>query len=455
MIYLVCLLISIVLYFHAPTSMSRPFMTTCVLLALAQTVWFVYATNKVGQYRLGKILFRHSVVFVGIFLIVFYQYDIDYILGLTDNFNPFIWYDTKVVCKCLTISNMALSALFCGYRLYQNYEKKVPYKPLQAYRNEDKRILSYIIAFSLLVYIIMVPKEYLAYGYIEHRQQGAFAAIIHILAAAFIAAFAIYSYGYRHSENFIKGKWKKYFVFPIAMSCIYAVVVLLTGRRTEVVRLMSLLLIVYCYILGFKVKNRRIIIAGIAGIVLLAGMALLREGTTDSLSASAQSIAKESSISPFTQELASSVGTLHLAVSNFPSRFDYVPAAFFIRFFTIIPGANSLLGSFFPREIESEYLFTEIAGTSWGVGSSITADLYISFGPIGIIIFFILLGYFLRYLEIGTFCKDSGPYFLVLSFCCYSQFAYACRGAAFYLFNGFLYAAFFLFLVYRKRKKVL
>ncbi len=158
------------------------------------------------------------------------------------------------------------------------------------------------------------------------------------------------------------------------------------------------------------------------------------------------------SISPATYELANSVNTLHVAVANYPSHFNYnLGSSFFPGFSVLVPGLTKLLSFLSFNFSGSEDIVTKlyfggyVPSWGWGLGSSAVADAYISFGPIGVTLIFILLGYFFKILEIGTFCRKPSPYFLVLSICCYSQIFPFCRGPFFLLFLSLSYS---LLLIY-------
>lgn len=446
-LYLVLLLVSAGCYLNAPKTMDPSFMALCVIQAITQIVLFFLYNKKHDKYHLNKIHLRHSVAFVFFFFVVFYQSDIDYILGFIDITESYTWYDTSVVCRCLALSNIALSCLMIGYRLHQSREtKKYRNTFVSEYTINNKFLLSIIIAVALIIYIIYVPKEYLAGGY-SKVEQGSIGLIIHILTAAYIATFAAYSYDSRNTIKF------RDFLIPLILVGIYIFIILISGRRTEAIMVASLLLISYCYLLREKANNKLLLILGVFGVLVFSGVALIRSGEATSLADSTSSLSKSSSIMPFTKELANSVNTLHLAASHFPNQYDYtMGTSFVLRFLYLIPGSNTILGNLLADVPQSETLITQIADTSWGMGTSIIADLYIAFGPVGVALFFVLFGAFLRYLEIGTFVKNSSPWFLALSFTCFAQFAFTCRGAVANLFNGFPYALIFLLIVCRPQK---
>ena len=97
--YLTFLLSSILLYVYAPSSMDKEYMFIEVVLSLFFTINFFIKTRK--NSRMGA--FSHSHIFIVIFLIVFYQYYIDYILGFIDTSEKRTWINTSIVAKSLGV----------------------------------------------------------------------------------------------------------------------------------------------------------------------------------------------------------------------------------------------------------------------------------------------------------------------------------------------------------------
>ena len=75
--------------------------------------------------------------------------------------------------------------------------------------------------------------------------------------------------------------------------------------------------------------------------------------------------------------------------------------------------------------------------SSWGLGTNIMADVYISFGMVGVIIFFILLGYFVNFSMKKS--HTSLPYLILYSiFISYA--VYLARAEYFYFVRYFVWA---------------
>ena len=434
-------------------------MWSCMLVALFSFLSFVKICNK-DSLGLNKIYLRHSIYFVICYTIVFYQCSLDYLLGFADLTDNYLWYDTKVVAKALALSNIGLTSLFLGYTFKMN-KRGNPIKKVTptVYSYPYKRILLYIAVLLLIVYVIYVPREYLDNGYARglHLESGLISMIMGYASSVFVAIFVLYSIEYNHDTS---KSWLKVMKWPIVIMSAYMLLIIMTGRRTEALRMAVMLIISFLYCKGGKVDYMRLFSIVLVGVLLFAIVGVIRDMDTGSLQKGLQTLNRYNSVLPITKEIAGSVNTLYIAMSHFPEKIDYTyGATFFPGFLKLVPGLSSLYFYFMPAGVDysSDAVITSLyfnGEAVWGLGSSINADIYISFGPIGIIVVMVLLGYFLRYLEVGTFKYKASIYFVALSFGCYSQFIYACRQSIPVMFLSWTYACILLFLVTRKKVKI-
>ena len=454
---LIILIISIVLYLFAPSHMDKSFMVVCLCLAAISFI-SVFKGSKSKDYDLNSCYLRHSIVFLLCYAIVFYQCDLDYILGLCDS-DAFFVFDTRVVCKSLSLSVMGQSGLVLGYLFYKRKEKLLKNEYRYEINIQSTKIVNFIVVFMLTAYLILVPKDYLSNGYGSGMDNGAVYGIIGYLAAVFLTLFVFYSYNYISIGSNKGFQWLKAFKSPVILSIIYMLIVVMTGRRTESVRVALMLLFSYVFVKGNNANYKKIGVIGVLVALFFAIVGVTRNEAGTSMSEGFNTLKQNASILPFTQELAYSVRTLHIGMSYIP---DPVPynwgLTFFPGFFNIIPGSYSLIQFIFGiKFLGSDGLITNLffEGSEhiYGLGSSIVTDVYVSFGPIGVMFIFALFGALLRYIEIGTFCVNKSPYFLALSMSIYSQFMFACRGSFSTLLLGWAYACVFIFLLLRPQKR--
>lgn len=248
---------------------------------------------------------------------------------------------------------------------------------------------------------------------------------------------------------------------PLLLVVVYIAIVLVTGRRTEAVRMGLFLAIIYSYSLAERQSVKYILVYFVGAAIILSVVGVLRTDKARNFSEGITTVSEEASVIPFTRELAGSINTLHVAVHKIPSQLDYnYGFTFFPSFCVLVPGLNRFVQTYLIDTrvpIRSGQLITILElgdNYTYGMGSSIVADVYVSFGPIGVVIILILLGVFIRYLDVGTFQLDKSPYFLVLAFGCCSQFMITCRGEVSMLFLSWSYATILVYLFTSKRKNV-
>lgn len=459
-LYFCFLIIEIFLFLTAPSNMEKPFMTYCLLAVVAQLVIF-FRFDRKKVHSLKEIHLRHTSIFLACFFVVFFQCDIDYVIGLIDSSNKMLWIDTNIVCKSLALSTIALTSLLIGYKLLQNRDIESPIIKESHYdyicsAKHYVCILGYVM---LAFYLIFVPRDYLYGGYNEGVDRGWVNVVLVLLQAVFLGMFALYCYDFRRSKE--RKSFLKELKFPVLLILLYMAIVLITGRRTEAVRAALLLVIVYSYSMGKNASNKFVLLYFFAAAILFSVVGILRMGEVRGFDQGIEAASETTSFSPFTRELAGSVNTLHVAVSHFPDVVDYnYGITFFPSFFVLVPGLDRFYQAYIVEgdvPLRSGQVITTLnlgPNASYGMGSSIVADVYISFGPIGVVVVFILLGMFLRYLEVGTFCIDKSPLFLVLSFGCCSQFMFACRGSVAIMFLSWSYGTILVFLLVRRKMKL-
>ena len=451
-------IIDILLYLFAPHAMNKYYMGAIMFSVIIETLFFFKAQKDNLSVILKKIYLRHSVFFIICFVIVFFQFDLDYILGLKDESLDYVWIDTSIVCKSMALSNIALISVYLGYLMYKKNTSNNIISNYKLYSPElSKKILNLTIAFLLIIYYLLAPKELFNNGYHDGVDSGPFGMIISYMQALFISNFVLYSVIYvNKNEN----NWINYFKIPLLLALVYILLIVVTGRRTEAIRIVITLFISFLFCKKNNIHYKRIIVGGILFLFIFSIVGVLRSLESGGIQESIQILSSYKSISPFTAELANSVNTLHLAVSNYPNNIPYnYGSSFFPGFFNIIPGLYSFInnyivgGNLTPSDLILTRLYFDDGDLIWGLGSSMVADVYISFGPIGVCILFMIFGYFLRYLEYYTFIFPKSLYILALSFSCYSAMIYACRSSMTIIILCWTYSCICILLVNRLGKK--
>lgn len=455
LIYIFSLFVSIALFLNAPQSMDKTHMLSCILLVTFDLICFFYngVTDRLNNVH--KTYIRHTFIFAACFVIVFFQCDLDYVLGLIDSSNNYLWINPAIVCKALALSTMAFSAFLIGCDILKSNSISIGMnKRKRLFDTTLKKELCVVGYLVLGLYLIFVPRDYLLGGYNDGVDKGSANVLLILLQAVFVTLFAMYAYDYKEyhsSEAFFKR-----LKHPLLLAFIYILVILVTGRRTEAIRIASLILIVYGYCKGNRINTKLLITYSLIAMLIFSVTSVLRSKESSNFREGVSQIADVNSILPFTLEYANSVNTLHVAVDNYSDRVDFnYGLTFFSTFFVLIPGLDRIISNYFPSyTLRSESVITYLGldeGENWGMGTSCVADVYIAFGPTGVIVIFFLLGMFLKYLETVTFKANANPYLLVLSFGCCSQLMYVCRGAIGNMFLSWSYATILLYLLIRKK----
>lgn len=452
--FLVLLIINLALYSICPQSMDRGYMLIAFIIAALSIILFLrerdYASIK-------KIYLRHSTLFVFILFVVFYQRDIDYLIGLLDGTESKIWISSTIVARSLIISNIAINCFFVGYIYEKKNIKQVAV--INNHRIYPKKQYLCIFAYALFgLFLFLVDKSFLIGGYQGGQLDKAYQIIV-IMQSIILATVVLYCIEYKECNS--KQKISYFFRYPFFLIIVYSGIVVLSGRRTEALRVLCILIICLIYLKGVKMNFKKLGLAGLLFVFVFALVGVLRGDSNNGLSAGMSALSEKTSISPVTAELAGSVNTLHIAVYSVPDEMPYNMGLSFVPSFALlVPGLDRLISFYIPSSLMISspeiitYLYWGSDDRPYGLGSSIIADVYISFGLMGVMAVFSLLGILFRYLEINTFLRSSSPYILALSFCVFSQIIYASRTGVSVLFLSWTYACLMIYLITRKNGKI-
>jgi len=411
------------------------------------------------NYLIKNDTLRMSVVFVIGFIVVFFQKDVDFLLGFTTMDNNVLWYDKNVVCKCMAISNLTLQSFFWGYRI----NKRPIRNCIQRKSDKDNSfkntsILNAGAFIMLFIFIVFVNKSYLFGGY-GRSNMGIIADYCLRFAQGFItasvAANCLNYRGVKRSSNWIP--YIKFMKSQLLLSLLFVLLVTLSGARHLAILIIFLNIIALTYGTGYRFNILQLVLGFIIVGTLITLIGIMRRDTYEG---SLSSIDKIESILPFTEELSSSIMTLHAAVSLIPDVYPYNYGLTLIaKPFLIIPGMASFVQSHLGLDMKSanssEVITTWVLGqnASFGLGSSSIADIYICFGLPGTLIIFFMWGVFLRYLENSLYIKNKrSVYFIIISFVVYSQVLYVSRESLFTTLQGISYPLLFYYLFVGKKR---
>lgn len=443
--------VSVVLYYIAPNYPSRPFMGLCVTMALV--LMFLHTKGCGAEDKLKRIYLRHSIVFILGYLIVFFQRAIDYSVGLIDEYSgsveSLLWANVPfVVSKACALSLIGISAFVYGYNSY-TYNKNIVSKVRYQFRLKKGLVLSGFLL--LLVYVILT-----GIGDFTKKEESENIGYLMVAQAVLLAVVVIYTYDYKYNAAYQEFN-KRFFIVPVSLIAFYLFIYFATGNRGGAIKVCFMLLVAYLYLQHEKVNYKKIFFCFLIGALAMTTIGIVRTMETKDMNEVAALMSVKETVSPFTVELSGSVNTVHVALANYPSKKKFnCGTSFFSGFSVLVPGLSRITHGMSENSgdiLTKMYFGGSVPDWGWGLGSSAVADVYISFGMIGVLLIFFLFGKFLHYLEYGTFVIEKSPFFLVLSFCVYSQFISLCRGPFSILFLSWDYALIIVLVCAIKRMK--
>ena len=450
-IQIIALVISIFRFFIVPKTPDVQFMTVDLIIMMVLVLTFLK-----GSEISNRIIIKHSTIFIIGFVIVYYQFPLDYVLG---NHNAIHYLDQPYLsefCKGVVIANMSLSAFLLGHESYRG--SIAP--NTNACVNLNSKIIDYTVFVCLILFVIFVNKQFLFRGYGIYEKGALADELGKIVQMGLIASLVINSI--KHKSNGVDGikDFYKKFRIPIIVLLVYSGLIAMSGARYVVLRMLSLLFISYIYTVRPKIRIITLVL-GLSFIAFLTTLqGLTRSGDEISFSEARNSMSQSESISPMTSELAFSVTTLHVATENVPAKVDYNYGVTFLSgLLFVIPGARTFVLNMLdiPIELSHSTMFITKLGygslDEGGMGSSSLADIYISFGVIGCVVIFLLFGYLIRYLEENTYKSNGGSTFILgISFCFYSQMMYLNRESLTTCLVGLPYVLLFIYVALRRSR---
>lgn len=373
-----------------------------------------YKNNKMMK----KQYFRFLYLFLFGFLIVHFQMYLEIILGTYRTFYHDYLIDPTIVNKSAIISSMALFSILIGFT-YKNRISVTKKNTIYVSKGGEK--VFFILNLVLFViFLFTANKDYLSGGY-GKTEIGVIANYVQIyLISSFLGIIAYTTYQVKRREfrkyNLIQFI-KLFGLHNISLMIMYMGIVIITGDRGPVLQI--LISLFTSYILVTRKKIKLIFILGMLmfGAFLITSLGFIREvSLTDDFTQKINEVGSMSNnssenqtISPYTIELARSIRPMHGAVSYVDNNALFFGKYQITQVIGIIPGVGTIFKKIFDLDkldtSSAEFLtnYIENGNVTHGLGTTCVADVYLDFGIFGVIILFILFGYFIQNLEYTMF----------------------------------------------------
>lgn len=451
LIYPILIFSLLILYPFLPERMDKGMMT--MLLGAAVVVLVLFFIHKEDLFRLRRHYLKHSILFLIGYVIVHFQYPLDFVLGNVPEDNLFIWVNRTIVVKSLFFSTIGLISFLWGYALFRTNKKAVVSRLITTDSPVPTNLLVWLAAGLLVLYFFTVDPLYLI-GHYGSVGMGATATYVILLFQVVIFGVLIQNIRNMKLAKIRPASFPEYVhrqgYFLLTLIIIYLLSVMLSGDRGPIITFSI------AYVSGFYfVSRKKLSLTNAAVLFLVAAFIITILGITRSLDknmsftervkeAVTQSELGDPSVLPQTTELAGSIRTLHTVVDYVPDFHPHTLGRFQLQqLVSSIPFSSGLL-SFLPES--DHYRFKGPASfVTWiiqgdtpssGAGTTSTADLYVEFGLIGILVGMFLFGYFIRFAEFSFYAPGLPALFLhILSFVYLSDALYISRSSILFGFR--------------------
>lgn len=417
-IELIILIILLALYFiFMPSYFSVNYLGLVIGLSIFSLLIFFF--RKVDSVLSGNVI-TITVIFIVSFIIVHFQFYIDYFLGLRSDLALTYYLDYNIVSKAALISSISLVVFLIGNLLY-TFSKKNNVKLIQSCRVQDYsfsfNFLKILVIVFFIIFVFVTPVEYFKGGYHEMMNSGGVGYLqyktnhfLQVCIWAYIICHTITVAKKNTHISFFEyiKQLKPLFLMILVL---YFVLNVLGGDRGPLVVILVMLVAGYFVSHTKKINFKVAIIAIFIGALLLQFIAFFRM-MDGSLSLSdrinealvAQVERKEqrvdNSLFPATTELATSVRAYHAAVMDQEYNDILYGSSNIGYVVSIIPGLGLIIQNITNSNFigTAEYI-TEAMGAGHGMGTTVLADTYLNYGFYGSTFVFLFFGYFFAKLD--------------------------------------------------------
>ena len=420
-------IISLIFLFNTPIRYNEQFIYYVFINTFLSTVVFLLLYNI----RSKSNYFSICILFMIGYIIVHFQIPI---MTLFNNsiqvqyFEDFFWSDINVACKSIAIASAGLSSFFMGYVFRK---QKPPTKFNLYYVSNNKYQIGIYIAYTFYILFFVTAGSY-SYGIYDSASASKisnyFISFFNV-SCQFLIIYKTYTTVIKN--NSIISYLRNFDVKLILLVFWHIFFSIFTGDRGPVIVYVILLFSPYFFsqIKSFSFIKISLIIIFLPMFFNILGSA--RIGETSKNSFSERVIQADQSryhkffknsdfqLGSSSMELALSGRCLNHAIYNVPKNYPYF---YGIQHFSLLLSAVPFLNGFFQKNYNdneqkyngsANFITYLIQGNNptYGDGTSCTTDVYLDFGLFGIIVIFLLFGYYTNFLDLVLLNSKNKHFF--------------------------------------------
>lgn len=430
------LVISLMMYFYAPTGFSLSYCIALFILFILLLFNNIVSSRALGFWTFNTFF---SLSFLGvtyIFPLFIYSIDSEYSLFS-------IGYNATVITKATALATMAYAFYTLGY---QSLAKHKTSKPLTCKRviYIDDAIATKLIYVTSILFIIVILSgglDYYKKGYTEGlgaRSTNVFFTYLNMLFAPLSELTCSCLFFISNKKTILK-----------LLSLIGIIVILLisTGSRTLP---LYLCLIVFCWLIKyFKFSFTQSLIFASLGIIVFSLIGFVRGDSVSVESMMAYSNDSGIGFWDYFRDFTVNNRNLYTGYEHINNMSDLKPQLLVGHLCSVIPFLQSIVINVFSiphYETDSASYLTYLSfgqSAPLGVGTHIVADVYMALGVVGIGVIFYCLGRFIR--KACVYYLLGNTLWSILYFMCVAHSVFICRGSIFELFKPVLWSVFILY----------
>jgi len=386
------LILSLVLYFKAPTSFDMPFVICCTIIYITSSALLILNNCRASLVR-----------FEFFFLIVFFFTNYSYpLIHYTNNpyFSLFnLEFNEGYICRAIALSTVGACAFNTGiYDSTSHIEKLTPHSTMSA-SIKKPGIIIYVL------FVLFLPQIIRLYRLNEYSTEFESSYINVILL--YLIYYYLLSKFYLLQNKSLRTVLKVCLKDPVFyLVFIYIFLFLGIGSRTIPLRIVLLSLFLFNFFVK-KINNTQIILITIVGAVVLAIVGITRSGAS-------LDEGSLKTIWDIGSDLTINNRSLYVLMEYVDENGLTYGRTMLMGVLSAIPYLQSIflmLTGMDSDVISSGGLVTSLQFDKGdpnriGLGTNLIGDIYVSFGLIGVVLLMYLLGKFLRKMNRGCHKGD-------------------------------------------------